>query len=176
VQAWAQFVERFSQLIFWAIRHRLKSANYRYNQQDIEDIFQDVFVLLWEKDKLRQIKNRENPSGWLAMVAANCTHNFFRNKREAWVRTEALPEDIASSDCATAGFINQEKLNSILEEAFNLLPARETIILKLCYLYDKTHQEIGEILKMPVNTVSSIIKRTRERLKEKLETEGVKDF
>lgn len=160
-RAWDKFVQQFSPLILWAIKKRLSRANYHYSQQDLEDIFQNVFVLLWEKAKLQQIKSRDNISTWLVMVAANCALNYFRNKKEQPIDPKLTLEIASSSNCHISETVK-------LEEVFNLLPPRERVILQLSYLYDKTHQEIGEILKMPANTVSSIIGRTKERLKKRL--------
>ncbi len=174
--AWDKFVERFSQLILWAIKERLRRANFRHTQQDIEDIFQNVFILLWEKEKLQQIRNRENVSGWLVMVAANCAVNYCRNKREGTFRKEFSLEKVHSSDCSAGEVIDQQKLHSILERIFSCLPVRERIILKLNYFYDKTHLDIGKILKMPANTVSSIIKRTKEKLGAELKRQGWENF
>jgi len=166
--AWNKFVEQFSPLVFWAIKDKLSCAGYAFNRQDIEDIFQNVFVVLWEKGKLKQIRDHQKISAWLVMVAANSVHNFFRNKRETLARGELLPDEIASADCGAAETINQEKSSNMIEGVLNFLSARERIILKLNYLYDKTHQEIGRILKMPTNTVSSVIKRSKERLRVQL--------
>ena len=174
--SWEKFVERFSQLIFWAIKERLKRANFRHNQQDIEDIFQNVFVLLWEKEKLQQIRNRGNISGWLVMVAANCALNYCRNKRDGLLRKEFSLEKVHSADCGADEAIDQQKLHNILERIFSYLPVRERIILKLNYLYDKTHLDIGKLLKMPTNTVSSIIKRTKEKLRLELKNQGWENF
>ena len=174
--AWNGFVERFSRLVLWAIKGRLRHTNFHYAQQDVEDIFQNVFCLLWEKEKLQQIRNKENISAWLAMVAANCAVNYFRNKREGLFRKELSPEKIHSSDCSANEIIDQKKLHSLLEQTLSCLSARERIILKLNYLYDKTHQEIGKILKMPANTISSIIKRAKQRMKEELNRQGWEDF
>jgi RNA polymerase sigma factor (sigma-70 family) len=60
-------------------------------------------------------------------------------------------------------------IKDMLEEVLRSLSPRERIIIKLSYLYDKTHQEIGEMLRMPAGSVSSIIKRAKEKLKRKLE-------
>lgn len=174
--AWDRFVERFSPLVFWAIKRRLRQAGYPCNQQDIEDIFQNVFCLLWEKDKLRQIKNRENISTWLVMVAANCTHNYFRNKREILSDKELLAEKAAVFDCPTANKLEQERIENTINDVFTYLPPRELIILKLNYFYNKTHQEISQILRMPASTVSSIIKRGKEKLRVKLKEQGWENF
>ena len=174
--AWNKFVERFSPLVFWSIKNSLTRDGYPYNWQDIEDIFQNVFCLLWEKGKLQQIRDRESISAWLAMVAVNCAFNYFRNKREGPLGKELLPEKTASLDCVADNTPVQERLQDIIKEGLNCLSAREVIILKLNYFYNKTHQEIGRILKMPANTVSSIIKRTKEKIKEELKKQDRENF
>lgn len=173
--AWDRFVERFSAIIFWAIKRRLQEIGYHYGQNDLEDIFQNVFVLLWEKGKLRQVRNREQICTWLRMVAANCALNYFRGARAA---TNSAKETLTEKDIESSGAdynpnraLLQEKLYDKLAESLQLLSVRERIILKLNYLHGKTHQEIGTILKVPANTVSSIMQRTKEKLKEKLQLE-----
>ena len=174
--AWDKFVEHFSQLIYWAIRKKLNRSGWAYTQQDIEDIFQNVFILLYEKGKLRQVKNKENISTWLVIVAANCTTNYFRNKSQKFIQKEPTLEEASFEHYEMAEPLEQERQDEILETAIKALSARERIILQLHYLHNRTHQEIGEILKMPMNTVSSILKRNREKIKEKLEKQGWKKF
>jgi RNA polymerase sigma-70 factor (ECF subfamily) len=174
--AWDKFVEQFSAVVFWAIKEKLKRTNYCYSQQDVEDIFQNVFILLWEKKKLIQIRYRENIKNWLIMVAANCTINYFRGKRKRFSEVELLSQSAYSADCNMSNTEDQERLQQILEYILSDLPKRELIILKLSYLHNKTHQEISQILKMPQNTISSIIKRTKEKLKVRLQKDGWKNF
>lgn len=175
-RSWHQFVERFAQLVLWSIKQKLRQLNFYYQEQDIEDIFQDVFVLLWEKGKLRQIKNREKLSGWLAMVAANCAINYFRNKSERLAEPENDLEKIATVSFNSSENIKQNNLHLILTELLKSLPCRERIILQLNYLYKKTHREISQILKIPENTVSSVVKRTKERLKNEFKNKGLEIF
>lgn len=173
--AWNRFVEHYSGLIFWAIKDRLETSGYTYQQHDLEDIFQDVFILLWEKKKLELVKNRKNISAWLAMVAANCAHNYFRNRREE-LSDNGILQEAASFDCRVSLIPDQERLTQVMDKVLSLLSARETIILKLNYFHNKTHQEISQILKMPTNTISSIIQRTKEQLRKELAEEGFKNF
>lgn len=170
--AWDQFVERYAGLVFWAIKDVLERRGCLHNHQDIQDIFQNVFILLWEKGKLKQIRKRASISKWLAMVAANCAVNYFRNKRELLLRDDSEFEKIEVCNCNVNKDLNQEHIYITLEEAFHALSVREKIILKLNYLYRKTHQQIGQILAMPENTVSSTISRIKHRLREQLEKES----
>ena len=169
--AWDAFIERFSSFIYWAIKKKLSRTNYSYSEQDVEDIFQSVFVLLWEKGKLRQIRDRESIKAWLAIVAANCAHNFFRNKREILLGNDDVIEKLAPADCSMNEFMHQEGLKDAVRDILNSLSAREQTIIKLSYLHDKRHREIAEILNMPENSVSSIIKRAKDKLAKRLEKE-----
>lgn len=173
--SWNKFVEHYSGLVFWAIKETLNNSGYPYKQQDIEDIFQDVFVLLWEKGKLQQVKNRENISAWLAMVAANGAHNYFRNIRET-LHNKGNLQQTTPADYQISLTLEQERSEGLIEKALRMLTPRELIILKLNYFYNKTHQEISQILKMPTNTISSIIKRAKEELRRNLTREGFKNF
>ncbi len=69
--AWKHFVERYSKLVFWAIKERLSSRGCYCSQEDLADVFQDVFANIWINNKLRQVKNRERIKTWLIMVAGN---------------------------------------------------------------------------------------------------------
>jgi RNA polymerase sigma-70 factor (ECF subfamily) len=167
-KAWDRFVQQFSPLIFWAIKNKFSRVSYHHNHQDIEDVFQNVFVLLWGKAKLQQIKDRDSISGWLVLVAANCTVDYLRAKNTRMIPAKTLTEEMVSVECPRSQPQTQKEINRLLEDTLNSLPAREIVILKLNYLYNKTHQEIGEILHISANTVSSIIRRTKQRLKERL--------
>lgn len=170
-KAWDNFVERFSGIIFWAIREKAKGITSHYSQQDVEDIFQNVFTLLWEKERLKQIRDREKITSWIVIVAATCTMNYFRGRRKEG-RKETLSADEGYTRGDERKTSEQERLYGVLEELISVLPCREKIILRLSYLHDKTHQEIADLLVMPQNTVSSIIKRSKERLRKELLNRG----
>ncbi len=45
--AWSEFVGRFSRVILWAIRDRLRRWGYHYGEQDVEDIYQEIMISFW---------------------------------------------------------------------------------------------------------------------------------
>ncbi len=55
-----------------------------------------------------------------------------------------------------------------IEESINALPAKEKLVAKLHLLYGKKFHEVSEILRMPIGTVSSHVKRAKIKLREKL--------
>jgi len=191
-RAWDIFVERYSKVVFWAIRDRLKRFGYNFDEGDIEDIHQDVFISLWSDNKLAQVKDRSRVAGWLAMVAGNAAIDYFKKmKRQSPPNSLSLYEEIYKSGdggdktledvlpSQDAGPGKRAHLNDIFElvdSAINSLKPKEKIVVKLNLLHGMRHRDIAEALKMPVNTVSTTIARAKEDLKVKLRRKGIKDL
>src|SRR3989338_4455114 len=191
-RAWDIFVERYSKVVFWAIRDRLKRFGYNFDEGDIEDIHQDVFISLWSDNKLAQVKDRSRVAGWLGMVAGNAAIDYFKNmKRQSPPNSLSLYEEIYKSGdggdktledvlpSQDAGPWKRAHLNDIFElvdSAINSLKPKEKIVVKLNLLHGMRHRDIAEALKMPVNTVSTTIARAKEDLKVKLRRKCIKDL
>ncbi len=170
--AWSLFIQKYSRLVYWAIHRRLNLNKFEYNETDVEDIFQEVFLTVLKGDRLFKLKDCQSISGWLAMIASSRAVDFIRQKTS---RRENLNLD---SLTLTVGAIQELSLFSqdidvLLKEVIDSLPDRERAVISLNLLEGKTHKEIGEILNIPVNTVSTIISRTKEKLKEKLQDKGI---
>lgn len=186
--AWNEFVERFSKLIWWAIETRLNRFTQHYTREDIEEIYQNVFVSIWEKEKLKSLKDNAKLDRWLCAVSSNMAVDYIRQtKTDKGVlslfepigqeeETILLQDCIASDKDCPAEAASAGELRSVLEGLLLSLSHREKTIITFNLLYDKTHQEISDILNMPINTVSTVIKRTKERLRDKLTQMGFKDF
>ena len=52
----------------------------------------------------------------------------------------------------------------------------ERIIISLNLLEDRTHQDISNMLNMPINTVSTVIARTKQKVIKSLEKMGIGDY
>ncbi len=186
-RSWNVFVERYSKLVYWAIRDRLKRCGYDFSEEDINDIHQDVFVALWEGEKLKQLRDPERVAGWISMVAGNTAVDHFRSAKRAMpAGSVSIHEEIFSDGEGGSGTLEdllpagtespdrQAQLNealALLEAAMGSLKPREMMVVKLNLLHGMKHIEIAEAVKMPVNTVSTIIARVKKYLKEKLEKE-----
>ena len=172
-KAWGLFIERYAKLVDWAVRKRLLSSGFRCDEGDIEDIFQEVFLTVLKGEKLRQIKDAKCIPGWLSMVASNKTVDFMRQKV---CREQNLVFDAEA--CKEYSF-DQEPCSrdilTVIREVISTLSDKERIIISLNLLEERTHQEIARILKIPVNTVSTIIARSKKKLRERLKGRGVED-
>ena len=181
--AWGEFVTRYSGLVYWAIENRLKKWDYLYRTEDIEEICQNVFLGLWKKNKLEQLKDQRKISSWLVIVSGNEAVDYFRllksqtppnaisifeeiiQKNKALSIADILP----SRELSPSSKTELTEIENALEEALDSLPGKVKVIIKLNLLYNKKYREIAEILHMPVGSVSTAIKNTKKFLKQKLQ-------
>lgn len=191
-RAWDIFVERYSKIVFWAIRQRLRRFGYIFDEDDIEDIHQDVFVSLWEGDKLGHIKDKTKIAAWISMVAGNSAIDYFRRmKRQLPPNSISLYEKIYSNsegkDVTLEDILPQKSawspqgaafndIYSIIEAEIEALNPKEKIVAKLNLLHRMKHREIAEALHMPIDTVSTTIARTKDKLKERLRRKDLEDY
>mgnify|MGYP002510698796 CR=1 FL=1 len=127
------------------------------NYADTEDIFQTVFL----KYVLSSIvfENTEHEKAWFIRVTVNACKDllksFFRSRTVPL--EECLPRTVE---------LTQE--HSEVVEAILSLPEKYRDVVYLHYYEEYTAAEIGRMLGKNVNTVYTILKRSREKLKEKL--------
>lgn len=183
--AWNEFIFRLKAIAEKAVRLRLARHNFPYTIEDIKDITQEIFLDIWEKDKLIQVKDEEKITGWLVIVAQNAAIDFIRKTKNlirqapAVLNEEGLElnlTDILAAKSNPADDISTLELSDILDTLINALGPRDRIILKLNLLHRQSHKEIADLLKLPQNTVSTIIRRSILKLRESLERRGYKNF
>lgn len=188
-EAWGIFIDRFSKTIYWSIEDRLMRYRLKYTRHDIDDIYQEVILSIWEKKKLKKVKEPQKVGPWLVMVAGNKALDYFRTKKKDQLRNISLVESIYEAshdearkfeDILTSNEPDpsqQAQFNEIeyaVEESLKTLSESQRKILSLNILLGKKHREIAEILKIPEGTVSTVIARTKELLREKLSASGIR--
>lgn len=165
-KAWEEFIERFSGLLYYSARERLKRNKIAYGQEDIEDIVQAVFLEIWEKEKLKEVRDRKKITAWLSVVAQTRAINYMKRKKERLLVREELYK-IDNINLDTSGQLDEDFVRE-LDKAMEGFNAREKLIFKLSAVYGKRHREIASFMHMPVNTVSTIMARKKKLLREKL--------
>lgn len=181
--AWNEFVGRYAGLVYWAIENRLKKWDYLYRPEDVEEIHQNAFFSLWNKNKLQQLKDQKKIAGWLVIVSGNEAIDYFKyQKRQTPPHAISIFEEIIKKDkvLVIADILHSKEpdpystaeaaeAESMLEKVISGLSAKGQIILKLNILYNKKYREIAEMLDMPVGSVSTVLKNTKLALKKRLE-------
>jgi len=172
-EAWSRFMRRFSGLVKWAAADRLRNWGSAVSSEDTEDIAQQVFSEIWEKNKLAEVRNVKTIEAWLAIVAGNCACNFIRSRKrkdppmlESLLDRKGKIEEVISESPDAGAMLEEAETSAFLDKFIGRLsPAYRTTLI-LYYFYDKKHREIAELMKMPVGTVSTIIKRVKDTLKD----------
>lgn len=156
-------------------RCRFVAANILGSRTDAEDCVNDAYLKLWELIP----PNRPKVLGsFLCRLVRNTAVDMLRTrltdkrgKGKAALVFEELEEIIPDNSSVEAAYENKALLASI-ESFLNQEPARERRIFILRYWYGCKVSEIAKRYGARRNTVSVILSRTRQRLKEHLEKEG----
>ena len=172
-KAWGVFIKKYSRLIYWAIRKQLTASNTAHNEADIKDIFQEVFLVIHNGNKLLQLKNPNFLPGWLAMTASCKTIDFMRKKERA--EKNLVVNMPILKDYSMEQKIYDTDMLSAVKEAISVLSDKERIVISLNILEERTHKEIADIVSVSANTVSTIIARTKKKLQKELQKKGIPD-
>lgn len=184
--SWDTFVGRFSKLVFWSIRKTLSSTAYSGRQDVCEDAYQDVFRKLLEPDGLARLRDPKGLHTFLTVTACHATldrvKGLSRADKKLVVDFHKADEDCGVSDATEflkdgapgpADVMVMRERSGLIEEALAALSLKERACMEFHYLDSKTHREIAEILGLPQDTVSTVIRRTREKLKNRLIKRGL---
>jgi RNA polymerase sigma-70 factor (ECF subfamily) len=179
-EARAVFVEKYSRLIYSCIHETLRMNCSDFLREDIEDIFNDIFLSLFKDDckKLRQFRGDNNctVASWLRIIAINTTRNFITRNRTFISLENDSDQGLAQIDkrpnpgpSALDQLIDSEEI-VLFKQLINELKHDDRLLLTYYYKGDIPPEEIAKIMNITVNTVYSKISRTKKRLKEILES------
>ena len=163
-EAWGEFVELFSGLIYWAIKRKLNRYDCAYLMSEVEEIYQRIFTSLWEKKSLMSVDKRDNIAPWLVVLASNATIDFIRRKRfeEDFLRTNLEPEPAPQNQ---KDDISLGETKRLLDEAIKQLSGKEKVYLESYYMAGKKYKEIAEAFNTTVGSVATVIARAKSKIK-----------
>lgn len=178
LKAWSSLISKYSRLVYVSIENRLKKYGVTLPSHDIEDIRQDVFTTIWREDKLKSIVNTDDISYWVAIVSGNTAINYIRKSHtKEFLKTVSINEKfqekefadiIPSKTIKTDNDTAEEEIADRIDKAIKKLPSREKLIIKLHLIHNKKYHDIADMLDLPKGTISSCIKRAKEKLRMQL--------
>ncbi|WP_461202770.1 sigma-70 family RNA polymerase sigma factor [Anoxybacillus sp. TBDG-1] len=133
---------------------------YMRNQHDAEDVFQDVFIKLYEH--MDRMQSEEHMKAWLIRV----TINICKNKLKSFVYRKMD----AYEDWAHSPYVDNNDSFEVIS-AVTSLPTKYREVVHLFYYEGYQTKEIAHLLKKRESTVRSLLARAREMLKNKLKGE-----
>ncbi len=126
------------------------------NQADSEDVFQTVFMKYVLSSAV--FENEEHEKAWFIRVTINACRDLIRS----FFRSRTVPlEELIDLPAEESG--TREVLGAVLE-----LPEKYRDVVYLHYFEGYTALEIGNLTKKNVNTVYSLLTRSKKLLREKL--------
>ncbi len=184
-RAWNVFIERMTPLVKRSIFYKLGNLGLSKRRDIADDIHQEIFHSLWEKEKLKSVKDPRSLEGWMAIVSMNATTNWckkhiFRKESPCVSLEKMLSEEkpqvnlkklLASKQFNTAKELERRELEAIINKEIELLPAKQKLAFKFNFNDGLKHREIASIMNVPINTVSTLIKRSKDKIAEKLKKE-----
>ncbi len=134
------------------------------NDTVAEEIVQNLFVQLWEKDQLKEISNYE--AYLLKSTRFKCLDYFRAQKRKKEIPTDQFDTNIAT----TPSILKEEEIEPLLHYFASKLPPKTRNVFLLSRKAGLTYKEIAEELDISVKTVEnqmgSALKKMRIILKE----------
>jgi RNA polymerase sigma-70 factor, ECF subfamily len=136
------------------------------DRQSAEDLVQDSFLAVW-RGAARYSSTRGSVRNWMLSILHNRgvdrlrTLGAMSRRQDALEQVELRRPD--EPDAAALG-IGRALAGSVREELATL-PAEQFEVLKLAYYGGFTHNEISEMLDVPLGTVKSRMRLGLERLR-----------
>jgi RNA polymerase sigma-70 factor (ECF subfamily) len=167
------FVERYGGFVYAVLRAASLSPD------EIEDLFQQVFVHLWEQDHRRlrqwQARGAGRFSSYLAVLTARLACDYRRARavhtrtnrpdneegKEIWRGTPSHTPDLAE------GMHRRQQMEAV-RRALKRLNDRDALLITLRLVEGNSYRQISSALGMTVNHVGVALTRAEGRLRREL--------
>ncbi|HAS80531.1 MAG: RNA polymerase, sigma-24 subunit, ECF subfamily [Candidatus Nomurabacteria bacterium GW2011_GWE1_32_28] len=147
-------IERYSSSLF-------NFAIYLTNLNYAPDLVQEVFIKVW-KNLNKFNEEKASFKTWIFTIAKNTATDFLRKKKsllfsdiETTEEDNSFEENILDENLLQDEALQKLQDIDLLNELLAKLDINYRTILLLHYQEDMTFEEIGKILKKPLNTVKS---------------------
>ncbi|HEV7331247.1 MAG TPA: sigma-70 family RNA polymerase sigma factor [Flavisolibacter sp.] len=158
-QSYSYFYDNYGKAIFGVIFQVVP------NQEAAEDILQEVFVKIW-----KNIGSYDPSKGrlftWVLNIARNQAIDYTRSKEfNKGGKTISLSDNVNSGERPVQSNYHDAGLKKIVES----LPEEARKLLELSYFLGYTHEEIAEMLKLPLGTVKTRLRTAIIELRKRLD-------
>lgn len=130
---------------------------YLKNHADTEDVFQNVFMKYMLNNK--EFESEEHEKAWVIRVTINACKDMLRS----FFRCKTVPLDEVFGMAEDIGADNRDVIEAVIS-----LPAKYKEVVYLHYYEGYTAPQMSEILGKNVNTIYTLLTRSKKLLKEKL--------
>jgi RNA polymerase sigma-70 factor, ECF subfamily len=130
-----------------------------------EDVFQETFIRIARKAFTFQPRARAVT--WIYRIAYNLSIDSIRRNRHM-ADFEEVTEELPGTDGEPFSLALMQSQRAMLVDALGLLSAPHRAVVMLSVVEERSHQEIADMLDIPVGTVKSRLHYALRKLKETL--------
>lgn len=157
--AWVEFSGRFLGLVSHVVSHSAAQKSLVLSTHDHEDLVADVFLAIIHNDYavLRKFRGESSLATYLAVIARRVVvRQLSSNSPRAETLRHDPPERLSPNGAPT-----QEEVKGLLDQ----LDGKERDLVRMFYLEEKSYEEIGEKLGIPINSIGPTLSRARARIR-----------
>jgi RNA polymerase sigma factor (sigma-70 family) len=157
-QAWDEFLNKYSRLIYNYIYSVLKTKGTVLTQENIHDLFQEIFLSLindnFKKLKTFQARNGASLASWLRQVVVHYAIDYLRRLKPALSLDEEIEEGFSLKDIISNGsesvrsVLMQEEKRSHLKDCIERLNNNDKYFLELYLNRGLKLEEIKKVLRI----------------------------
>jgi RNA polymerase sigma-70 factor (ECF subfamily) len=134
------------------------------DEDDAKDICQDTFFKAYTK--IKSFKGKSKFSSWLFQIGYRKALDFLAKKKRQRATLDKMEEKSQGSGSEREFEVKQA--DSAIMSIIDDLQENHRIALHLFYKEEMTYKEIASVMKVPINTVKSLIYRGKEIVREKM--------
>ncbi|KJY82268.1 RNA polymerase sigma factor [Vibrio galatheae] len=179
---WALCMDKIKQqdqqafsLVFYHFSPRLKQFVFRHmgNEQVALEIVQEAMATVWQKSSLFD-GEKSSLSTWIYTIARNLCFDTLRKQKgkEAHIHSEDIwPNDYCPPDMVEHYSPETERLKQQIVKYLDQLPEAQKKVVKAVYLENLPHQQVADMLDIPLGTVKSRLRLAVEKLRNSIEAD-----
>lgn len=166
--AFNMLVTKYEHMVFSLALRIMKS------REDAEDVTQEVFLNAY--NHLADYQSKFKFSTWLLKITKNQALYRLRGAKNRPVPAEDLdlvssgaPEQVQPQGTNPEMAAEQNEFKGVVLDIMNTLPDKYRLTLMLRHMFERSYQDISDILEMNIGTVKTNIHLGRKLLRQKLE-------
>mgnify|MGYP002066659752 CR=1 FL=1 len=138
------------------------ALSYLHNREAAEDVAQEVFIKVW--NALPRFDGRASISTWIYTITRNTSFSALRAQRPSASLSDPMVLAEVESAGVAAAVGNSDVDGAALRQLVDQLPAKQRQVVTLFYMEEQSHEEVANMLAMPIGTVKTLLHRARARL------------